>query len=947
MPVRNLEPLRKYVALLPLFFGGVALSIFVATYFRDSEQFRRHSEFTRQAAMVAERLSEELSSSLNRLHALGTHFESGVNVNQSGFERISKRLLQGSKSLRALAWVPHVPAGRRQTFEQIQRFTGFQDFTFRDKTSKGEMLSSAPRDTHFPIYFVEPFSEFQDLFGYDLASDSLLLAAMGSSRDSGDVTVASKNEPSLDAVAFRPVYRRDIRLNSVEARRKGLKGFVIGLFQLENVVDRLVAQRLAAQQLDLSILSKTNPATALYLSRTEDPQNPDLSDEHPALEKIADLEFGDQQWQVVIRPTPDHQMYEIPLRFWLVLFSGTLISGFLASLLGYGTYRDALTKRLIEERTQQLSEREHQFHLIFNATAEAIVTFEGDGAITSVNDKTEHLFGYSREELLGSNMSRLMPEQEWITQQKHIAYIDTDTTTSFSQRRELTALHKDRARFFMDMAVNRFRHYGTTAFVAVMRDITERKVTFQRLQESQLELRNQLNELEASRQTMEHQAEEIVTIAEEQNYLRTKAEAADNSKSEFLATMSHEIRTPLTSILGVSDLILDALNDPEQRENVLIIKRAGQGLLRIINDILDHSKLEAGKLQVEALDFHLENTVKNTLEVLLHRADERDTFLDYEISKKLPSGINTDPQRIHQILVNLIGNAIKFTENGRVSLKIMPDQRIGDRSGLKFTVTDTGIGISEEAQKRLFGKFEQEDASTNRTYGGSGLGLSICKMLVELMGGEIGVTSEIGKGSTFWFTLPYQDVSSDVRLDDFSDQKLVYAANRSLGILLAEDNRVNRMLISNMLVNIGHRVDTTDDGEMAVQAIKKRPYDLVLMDVRMPKLGGPEATEIIRRQEGEASRLPIIAVTADATATHRDRFLDAGMDAVVAKPIELDKMLGTIDQVMGEEIHTSKIVAIEKAEAAERSSPGESQQVGSTDSGAALDDLLKRMSDFS
>jgi len=951
MVFRKLEPLRKYAVLLPLFVGGLALTVFVTTYFRDSEQFQRHSEFRQQADEAAEKLSEELASSLHQLQALGTYFESGATVKREGFERISKRLLQGSKSLGALAWVPYVPTGRRLSFEQIQRFSGYQDFSFRDRTSTGDMIPSPPRNRHFPVYFIEPFPEFQTIFGYDLASDRVLLTAMDNARDNGTVTAVTKSNPTFDVIAFRPVYKRDMRLNSVEARGKSLVGFVIGLFQMEDIVTRLFAQSLTTQQLSLSIFSKpespTEALTTLYASEPESLQNSDLIDQHSDLEKSFNLEFGTQQWRVVIRPTADHDVYEISPGVWLVLLSGTLLVGFLVSLLGYGTYRDALTKRLIEERTRQLNEREHQYQLIFNATAEAIVTFERDGTITSLNGKTEHLFGYSRDELLGTSMARLMPEQEWLTQQKHIAYIDTDAPTSFSQHRELTALKRDQSRFFMDLAVTRFQHHETSLFVAVMRDITERRVTFQRLQLSQVELKNYINELEASRQTMEHQAEEIVTIAEEQNFLRTKAEAADNSKSEFLATMSHEIRTPLTSILGVSDLILDALNDPAQRENVLLIKRAGEGLLRIINDILDHSKLEAGKLHIEAIDFHLESTIKNTLEVLLHRADENDTFLDYEISKKLPYGINADPQRIHQILVNLIGNAVKFTKNGRVSLKVMPDQLIGERSGLKFTITDTGIGISEQAQKRLFGKFEQEDASTTRTYGGSGLGLSICKMLVELMDGEIGVTSELGKGSTFWFSLPYGEVSSDVRPKVFSDQKLVYAASRPLNILLAEDNRVNRMLISNMLVNVGHQVDTADNGEMAVQAIKKRRYDLVLMDVRMPKLGGPEATEIIRRQEGEATRLPIIAVTADAMETHRGRFIDAGMDAVVAKPIELDKMLSTIDQVMQEELHTSMVVAIEKTEPVERASSREAPKVDTEDSGTALDDLLKRMADFS
>jgi len=941
MRIKELPPLGKYTALIPLLFGGIGLTLYVAISFRDSEQLHRHREFRMEAAEATERLSTELASSLDRLHALGTHFESGVPVTQGGFERFSKRLLQGTKSPRGFAWVPYAPAARRQTFEQIQRFTGFQDFSFRDRDSKGNMIPSARRDTYFPIYFIEPFPDFQSLLGYDLAANGEMLSAMEDSRDNGEVAIVFRRDTAFNTLAFRPVYKRDVRLNDVDSRRKSLSGFVVGLYQIEDIISRLFARNLTEQHTELLIYSQAHPSVALYRSA---PQTRVAAERNDV---TFNLIFGDQHWKAVFRPTPGHPVFDTPLNFWLVLLSGTLLSGFLTGVLGYGTYRDGLTQRLIEERTHQLKEREHQYQLIFNATAEAIITFERDGTITSVNDKTELLFGYPRDELLGAHMSLLMPEQEWLSQQKCITYIDTDIPTSFSQRRELTAVHKDRSRFYMDMAINRFEYHEKSAFVAVMRDITERKITFQQLQESQIELKNHISELEASRQTMEKQAEQIVTIAEEQNFLRAKAEAADFSKSEFLATMSHEIRTPLTSILGVSDLILDALNNPAQRENVLIIKRAGQGLLRIINDILDHSKLEAGKLEIEAIDFHLESAVKNTLEVLLHRADERDTFLDYEISKKVPVGVNADPLRLHQVLVNLIGNAVKFTENGRVSLKITPNGKPGGGPELKFTITDTGIGISEDAQKRLFGKFEQEDASTARTHGGSGLGLSICKMLVELMGGEIGVVSKQGKGSTFWFTLPYLEVSGDVAPGDTSDQKLVHEAKRPLNILLAEDNRINRMLISNMLVNIGHRVDTAEDGEMAVEAIRKHRYDLVLMDVRMPKLSGPEATEIIRQGEGEASRLAIIAVTADATAAHRDRFIKVGMDAVVTKPIELNKMLRAIDQVMGEDIHESKVVALEEAEPEERRRIQEPPVVDPEQARTALDDLLKRMSDFS
>lgn len=418
----------------------------------------------------------------------------------------------------------------------------------------------------------------------------------------------------------------------------------------------------------------------------------------------------------------------------------------------------------------------------------------------------------------------------------------------------------------------------------------------------QLEL--QMQEAEESRRLMEAQAVRMAELAEEEALLKVRAESADQSKSEFLATMSHEIRTPMTGVLGMADLALDTKLTAKQRKYIETIKDQGQALLTVINDILDFSKLEAGKLSIENVDYHLPSLMDDILSLLGPRAAGKGVKLSYEIDSDLPEGLNGDPGRIRQILFNLVGNAIKFTEKGTIEVFV---SRITDEEGqfkVSFEVRDTGIGIPKEAQGRLFGKFEQADASTSRTYGGSGLGLAICKMLTKLMDGEVGVESTPGKGSTFWFTVQGRTATSEVGLKTGSVLTSDYSAKRSLKLLLAEDNQVNQMFISTLLCGLGHQVSIAQNGQQALEMIQEEPFDLLLSDIRMPVMDGIILTATIRELESEVSRIPIIGVTADAVSEHQEQYIAAGMDEVSKKPIDLSELLEKINRVLGDQIHT-------------------------------------------
>jgi two-component system, sensor histidine kinase and response regulator len=552
-----------------------------------------------------------------------------------------------------------------------------------------------------------------------------------------------------------------------------------------------------------------------------------------------------------------------PAHFPLSFSSALLLALPLACLLGWLAWRmgiavDALSTRQVE---QQLENDLALCDALLHSALYMLVRVDSDNRFTFVNDAYCEMFGKTRDELIGHTFIPLVHDDDIGATLEAMKGLSAPPHRAVIEQRALTRLGW-RWLLWEDTAV--VDEAGRIIEVrGVGRDITE-------LKEAQ-----------------------------------SRAEESNKAKSTFLANMSHEVRTPMNGVVGMTSLLLDSTLDAQQRDYVETIRASGLSLLSILNDILDLSKIEAGRLELETMDFSLPEWLAECSAAMAPRAAQKGLTWHCDMASSLPQRVSGDPGRLRQVLSNLVDNAIKFTERGEITVRIDADsfqQNAQDLDPgsllLRFTVADTGIGMDEDTQSILFHPFTQADASTTRRFGGTGLGLAICRELAELMNGEVGVQSEPGKGARFWFTarlqLPRQAMqAASTDQDAAVSQVPVWSAFSRHRILVAEDNAVNQRVIIGFMKRVGLEADVVSDGQQLLQALDRNSYDLVLMDVSMPQMDGLQATREIRRREQAGwsghcdgrSALPVIAMTAHAMHGDRERCMSAGMNDYVSKPV--------------------------------------------------------------
>ena len=422
---------------------------------------------------------------------------------------------------------------------------------------------------------------------------------------------------------------------------------------------------------------------------------------------------------------------------------------------------------------------------------------------------------------------------------------------------------------------------------------------------SRLSTRDQVDDSSTRVVVVVQDIRQLLKAEHKLNQALADSKAATLAKSQFLAAMSHEIRTPMAGVIGMSGLLLDTDLSPQQLDWAISINSSGKNLMAILNEILDQSKLEAGKLEITPTDFHLGSLVRDNIQLFSPNIATKGLALDFKIDSDVPVAVHADSLRVGQVLSNFLSNAVKFTHTGHIGVTVKLEPNEQGELQIRFTVTDSGIGLTDGEKHRLFSAFTQADSSTSRTYGGTGLGLSISKQLVGLMGGQIGVDSTKGIGSTFWFTVCCLPAKMGVEATDRRVSLDRWVASRPLKILVAEDNMVNQHVIRALLNKLHHSIEIAKDGQCAIDLLDSADFDLILMDIRMPVMDGLEATASIRATNGPKSSIPIIALTADVSAANVSEYTNAGMNDMCGKPIELKLLLKSINKCLGEEIHTS------------------------------------------
>jgi two-component system, sensor histidine kinase and response regulator len=719
---------RYWQPWLWVFLVGVALDVVSVVGLRRIEFQNARANFESVARERLDRMETNIALAIQNLTSLGAFHDGSQNVDEEEFNRFAERILVQNNPVQALEWAPRIPQRMRAAYDSSPRGRGSASGGIVELSAGERMVAAGKRAEYFPVDRAAPLRGNERALGFDLASNPARREALERSVSTGElaatgrISLVQDNGGQYGLLVFRPVYRGGSRPAGEAERRAAVTGVLLGVFRVRDMVERSVFPAGVSRNLRVAVFDRSAPPPEQILYLDGAPREAGHGPP-PGFQMTRTVPTAGRSWEIVAHPSPG--AFE-PVRWssWSALAGGLLLTTLLAAYLRLIMHQTAAIEETVTERTdalhtalKSLESSESRYRKLVEVSPEAILV-QHEARITFANRAAARLFRVSRtDELCGRTL------QDFLTPESRAA-VDGMYPQLFTAEMQLPSFEAQIEcgdHSLVDVEIGGFSFLdreGITA-QAVLRDISERKRTAAELL----------------------QAKEL-------------ADAGNRAKSEFLANMSHEIRTPMNGIIGMNDLLLRTELDQRQRKYSGVVRESATVLLALLDDLLDFSKLEAGKLILDQADFDLRSVFEGVIDLFAPKAQEKGLeftgFIEHDVSTRLRG----DPARLRQVLVNLAGNAVKFTNAGGVSMRVVLEQ-VGDPAVLRFEVSDTGVGVSEANRHVLFQPFTQADASTTRHFGGTGLGLSIVRRLVEAMGGRVDFESQEGRGSKFWFTAPF------------------------------------------------------------------------------------------------------------------------------------------------------------------------------------------------
>ncbi len=861
---------------LPLWvlLGGLGLCTAVFALLQVQNEAAREARFERLRGEAQRRIERRLDACSDLLRSCAGLVEAVPRVSSAQWGAFvdTLQLSASYPEITVLGLVRPVPAGEVEDFARERRADGMSDFTVHDLDG-----GAARRDgDRYVISHVAPWAPNRRVLGLDWSSEPIRRLTLETAARSGRTAMSGRIALVQDA-RRRPGFLLAYPIAGVATAADGTapaRGWAYAGFVASEFFG--AGRALASEEI----------ALAIYHGEVRDPTALVYGTASAVPKATSALELAGQRFTLCWDEGPQSGGGESAAPAVAAASLG-LVSLLLAGLVAALQATGRRATELAAERTRELQEKREQLDSLMERADcllwDATVRIDGNDWSWSFNVHPSGLY----QRLFQRRMPTLeqglwyqlnIPEQHEMDARSRAAFL-ADLPGYEQEFRVIDGRKTFWLREKVSIEPIGVRHWKVAAVVT---EVTQRRAAELALQATNRDLEREI----AERKRAEEEAHEA----------RTSAEEANRAKSEFLATMSHEIRTPMNSIIGFTDLLMESRLADDQREWVAIIRDSGRSLLSIINDILDLSKIEAGKVELERIPFSPNAVAREIVGLMAASARKKGVRLELSAAPNLPGHLRGDPVRFRQILLNLVSNALKFTAAGevRILFRWQAAEALLPQGVLEVDVRDTGIGIAPDKVERLFRQFSQADGATTRKFGGTGLGLSIARRLVELMGGEIGVRSVPGQGSTFWYRVPFDlaDPEPVSPLVPVEPAPAPAAGVPGARVLVADDVEFNQRLAALMLRKLGCDVEFAANGRVVLELCSKQRYDVVFMDCQMPEMDGFEATREIRRGEaGSGSRrVPIVAMTANAVVGDRERCLEAGMDDYVAKPLEMDDL---------------------------------------------------------